>query len=189
VYSVIFYAVELRHEGAFYGLFQAVTGGKWHFLADLASADRAIDFGTSFKIPLLSTMLGPISSLNILPLILGAVFFVHQKYLTPPSTAQLTPEQEQQQKIVKWMSVIMFPLFMYNSPAGLSLYFITNSTLAIFESKWIRAHAEKHGLLDLDKMRQERAKKGKGASGGGFMAKVLEAAEKKRQEMEQGKRK
>jgi YidC/Oxa1 family membrane protein insertase len=189
VYSVIFYAVELRHEGAFYGLFQSITGGKWHFLADLASPDNALSFGTSFKIPLISAMLGPISSLNILPLILGAVFFVHQKYLTPPSTVQLTPEQEQQQKIVKWMSVIMFPLFMYNSPAGLSLYFITNSTLAIFESKWIRAHAEKHGLLDLDKMRQERAKKGKGASGGGFMAKVLEAAEKKRQQMEQGKRK
>lgn len=189
VYSVIFYAVELRHEAAFYGLFQSLTGGKWHFLADLASADRAIDFGTSFKIPLLSTMLGPISSLNILPLVLGAVFFVHQKYLTPPSTVQLTPEQEQQQKIVKWMSVIMFPLFMYNSPSGLSLYFITNSTLAIFESKWIRAHAEKHGLLDLNKMREERQKNGKGKSGGGFMAKVLEAAEKKRQEMEQGKRK
>ncbi|MBU6412245.1 MAG: membrane protein insertase YidC [Planctomycetes bacterium] len=189
VYSVIFYAVELRHEGAFYGLFQAATAGKWHFLADLASPDNALSFGTSFKIPLISAMLGPISSLNILPLILGAVFFVHQKYLTPPSTVQLTPEQEQQQKIVKWMSVIMFPLFMYNSPAGLSLYFITNSTLAIFESKWIRAHAEKHGLLDLEKMRQERQKNGKGASGGGFMAKVMAAAEKKRQEMEQGKRK
>lgn len=189
VYSVIYYAVELRHESAFYGLFQTVTAGKWHFLADLASPDNALSFGTSFKIPLISSMLGPISSLNILPLILGAVFFVHQKYLTPPSTTQLTPEQEQQQKIVKWMSVIMFPLFMYNSPAGLSLYFITNSTLAIFESKWIRAHAEKHGLLDLEKMRQERAKNGKGASGGGFMAKVMAAAEKKRQEMEQGKRK
>lgn len=184
VYSVIFYAVELRHEPAFYGLFQGITGGKWHFMADLASADRAIDFGTSFRIPLLSTMLGPISSLNILPLLLGAVFYVHQKYLTPPSTTQLTPEQEQQQKIVKWMSVIMFPLFMYNSPSGLALYFITNSTLAIFESKWIRAHAEKHGLLDLDKMREERMKKGKGQSGGGFMARVLEAAEKKRQQME-----
>jgi YidC/Oxa1 family membrane protein insertase len=191
VYSVIFYAVELRHEPAFYGLFQTITGGKWHFMADLASADRAIDFGTSFKIPLISSMLGPISSLNVLPLLLGAVFFVHQKYLTPPSTTQLTPEQEQQQKIVKWMSVIMFPLFMYNSPSGLALYFITNSTLAIFESKWIRAHAEKHGLLDLDKMREERLKKGKGQSGGGFMAKVLEAAEKKKQQMENqsGKRK
>lgn len=185
LFATLYFAVELRHEAAFYGVFQAIIPAKTvfsNFLADLSEPDRMIDFGRNlFTIP----MIGEFRSINILPLLLAVVFFIQQKYLTPQTTATLTPEQEMQQKMVKWMMVVMFPLFMYAQPSALALYFITNSTLGILESKWIRAHMEKKGLLDVDKMRAEaqarRAKRG--ASGkesfmGRMMAKVQEAQEK-----------
>ena len=180
LYATLYFAIELRHEPAFFGVFQALTGSRWSFLGDLSEPDRAIYFGrTLFTVPLM----GAISSLNVLPLLLGAVFYVHQKYLTPPPSATLTPEQEQQQKIMRVVSVVMFPVFMYNAPSGLSLYFITNSTLGIFESRWIRAHCEKHGLLDLDKI---RAKKSGGRTG--FMARLQEIVEQQRAKQEAARR-
>ena len=42
LYATLFYAYDLRHEPAFYGVFQHLTGGSWMFLADLSRADHAI---------------------------------------------------------------------------------------------------------------------------------------------------
>ncbi len=146
LYAMIFFTFELRHEAAFYGVIQWMTSGRWSFLADLAEPDNFVNFRDAFNwngfsIPLLSGLMGPIQGLNILPLLLGVVFYIQQKYMAPPST-NMTPEQEQQQKIMKVMMVVMFPVFMYNAPAALSLYFMVNSSLGILESKWIRAHAD-----------------------------------------------
>jgi membrane protein insertase Oxa1/YidC/SpoIIIJ len=87
--------------------------------------------------------------------------------------------------MIKWMSVVMFPLFMYAAPSGLAIYFITNSTLAIFENKWIRAHMTKHDLLNVEKIKAEKAERmsrraasGKaGPAGGGFLARLQKMAE------------
>lgn len=179
LYAVIFYSVELRHEGAFYGLFQKLQpqgSPMWQFLGDLSQPDHLIHFGRDIHIPLLSGLMGPVNGLNILPLLLGVVFFIQQKYLTPPTTMEMTPEQEFQQKMMKWMSVLMFPLFMYNAPAGLSLYFATNSTLAIIESKWIRSH-----LDELDKKNPP----GKGPKKPGFLQRVMAVAEERQRMMQQ----
>lgn len=202
LYATLYFAVELRHEGAFYGLFQAAqptASPFWRFLGDLSESDRFIYFGkVLFTVP----MLGPIDSVNLLPLLLGVVFFIQQKYLTPPTGATMTPEQEMQQKMMKWMTVIMFPLFMYNAPSGLSLYFVTNSTLAILESKWIRAHMDKHGMLDTEKMKAARAAKAGGVGTGmfdrknrggkqpeGFFARLQRLAEEKQQQAQRDARK
>lgn len=159
LYAVLFYAIDLRQDPAFFGVFQQLFNG-WAFLGDLSRPDRAIFFGgDGFRIPLISALLGPINSFNILPLLLGFVFFVHQKYLTPPTSATMTPEQRQQQKIIRVMSVVLFPVIMYNAPSGLALYFVANSAFAIVENKWIRAHMDKHGLLDLDRLKEQRKKK------------------------------
>lgn len=143
LYAMLYFAFELRQTPAFFGVFQALSGGRWSFLGDLSAPDRFIDFGRDIvTLPLL----GPIHSINILPLVLGVVFFLQQKYLTPPPSAAMTPEQETQQKIMKVMMVVMFPLFMYNAPSGMALYFITNSVLGIVESRYIRAHITKMDL-------------------------------------------
>lgn len=142
LYAMLFFAFDLRHQPAYFGVFQAVTGGAWSFLGDLSAPDRLIDFGAGFSVPLM----GRISSFNILPLALGAVFYVHQKYLTPPPSASMTPEQQSQQKIMKVMMVVLFPVLMYNAPSGLAVYFITNSALGIVESRYIRAHIDQMDL-------------------------------------------
>lgn len=146
LYAMLFFAFDLRHEAAFYGVVQAISPS-WTFLADLSAPDMLVDFGRSYHIPLLSSFMGPIRSINALPLLLGLVFFVQQKYLTPPPSTAMTPEQETQQKIMKVMMVVMFPLLMYNAPSGLTIYFITNSALGILESRYIRSHVDK---LDLE---------------------------------------
>jgi hypothetical protein len=75
----------------------------------------------------------------------------------------------------------MFPFFMYNAPSGLALYFIANSSLAILESKWIRSHMEKTGMLDLDRLKAEREakKKAGGGGGGGFIERLMAAAQQR----------
>ncbi len=141
LYAMLFFAFELRHEAGFFGVFQAVSGGRWGFLADLSAPDHFIEFSKGVHIPIVSSLgMGEITGINILPLILGVVFFVQQKYMTPPPTTTLSPEMEMQQKMMKWMMVVMFPLMMFNAPSGLAIYFITNSTLGIIESRWIRKH-------------------------------------------------
>jgi len=142
LYAMLYFAFQFRHEPGFYGLIQTATNGNWSFLADLSAPDHFFEFGTTFHIPFISGLMGDITGINLLPLILGVVFWVQQKYMTPPATTALTPEQEMQQKMMKVMMVVMFPVMMYNAPSGLAVYFITNSVLGILEGRWIRAHMD-----------------------------------------------
>lgn len=178
LYASLYFLYELRQQPAFYGVFQNITGGAWPFMADLAEPDHFIPLPDSmhFTLPLM----GLISAINIMPLLLGVVFFMHQKFLTPATTSTLTPEQQKQQKMIKVMTVVMFPFIMYNAPSGLALYFIANSTIAILENSWIRAHINKHNLLEVTK----KPKKPKG----GFMAKLQEISDKQQAIREQQQR-
>ncbi|MBS0189536.1 MAG: membrane protein insertase YidC [Phycisphaerales bacterium] len=178
LYATLFFAAELRHQPAFYGIFQKL--GFKTFLADLSVPDHFWVFPSPINIPLLSMAFGPISGINLLPLVLGVVFFLHQKYLTPATTAPQTPEQEMQMKMMKWISVIMFPVLMYNGPSGLTIYFVANSALGIIEHKRIRAHIEKHDLLNLDKI---RARRGKGSQPG-FFGRLQQMVEQQRKAAE-----
>ncbi len=141
LYATIYFAFDLRHEPAFFGVFQNFGG--WTFLNDLSSPDHFIDFGkTVFTVPLM----GAVSGFNILPLLMGAIFFVQQKYMSPPPTGNQSPEQEQTQKIMKVMLVVMMPVFMYNAPSGLTLYILTSSSIGVLESRYIRSHVDKIDL-------------------------------------------
>ncbi|MEZ6318595.1 MAG: YidC/Oxa1 family insertase periplasmic-domain containing protein [Phycisphaerales bacterium] len=176
LYATLFFAAELRHQPGFYGVFQTISGGAWPFLADLSAPDSAIPLPSflHFSFPIW----GSVHAINFLPILMGVVYFIQQKYLVPPTAATMTPEQEQQQKMMKIMMVVMFPVFMYAAPSGLAIYFVTNSTLGILEARWIRAHAKKHGLLDVEKIKAKR-----NPTGGGFLAR-LQAAAERRQKME-----
>jgi YidC/Oxa1 family membrane protein insertase len=195
--AVLFFTFEFRHSGAFFGVFQAIKPG-WHFLADMGEPDHLFGLGAQYSIPFISNIMGPVDSFNALPVILGTVFYFHQKYLTPPPSAAMTPEQLQQQKIAKWIMVVMFPLGMYNAPAGLSLYFITNSLLAIGESHYIRKHVKE---LDAKAAAEGRKPWEKARAGGkpqpwagaakakklGFLARLSERVEQQRKLMEEMK--
>lgn len=174
LYASLYFAIELRHQPAFFGVFQMIGG--WPFLADLAQPDSAIPLPQSmhFALPLMGT----ITAINILPLLLGVVFFIQQKYMMPPPSATMTPEQQAQQRMMKVMMVVMFPVFMYNAPSGLAVYFISNSTLGIVEMRYIRAHIDKNDLLT-PKQRDPGKKT--------YMQRLMERAQQ-RQEMMQAAR-
>ncbi|PCI10336.1 hypothetical protein COB72_03940 [bacterium] len=179
LYATLFFASELRHEAAFYGVFQNVFN--WGFMNDLSAPDGAIPLPASMHFSF--AMWGSVTSINVLPLLLGVVFYLHQKYLTPPTQATMTPEQESQQKMMKIMMVFMFPVMMYAAPSGLALYFITNSAMGIIENKWIRAHMKKHGMLEIENIRASKKDKGPG-----FLARMTDAAEAQKQLKEHGPR-
>ena len=179
LWATLFFAAEMRHEPAFWGIFQQMSGGDWKFLADLASPDRAIPLGPlSFTPPFIGGIYGRIESINALPLLMAVLFWFHQKILTPETTGSLSPEQEQMQKTMRIMFPLLMPVFMYTAPSGLTVYFITNSALAIAENKWIIHAAEKQGLLDPEKIKEEKAQKKKARGGKpGFFERLRAAAE------------
>ena len=178
LYSSLFFFFPMRHDAAFYGLFQNVSAGAWPFLADLSLPDNAIPLPVAIDIPLLSQIWGSVTAINILPLLMGFVFWAHQKYMTPQTSATMSPEQEFQMKTMKVVSIGLFPIFMYNAPSALTIYFVSNSTIAIFESRWIRAQAKAKGLLDPEQIKEKaRERKAKKSAKGGFTDRLRQQAE------------
>jgi len=110
-----------------------------HFtwIRDLSQPDDLVKF--SSPIPLIFGM--SLASINVLPLAMAVVTFINQKYFTPKPAAA-SPEQESQQKMMTWMTLV-FPLMFYTFPSGLSLYYLTTTSLGIVESKIVRNHIKK----------------------------------------------
>jgi YidC/Oxa1 family membrane protein insertase len=73
--------------------------------------------------------------LNVLPLLMLAVFYIQQK-MTPTGMAA-TPEQKQQQKLMGVLMPVMFGVIFYNMPAGLNLYFAASTVLGIIQQKYM----------------------------------------------------
>ena len=140
LYAALYFAIELRHEPAFWGVFQLF--GDWPFLADLSAADH---FFGEFDEPFYFLMWN-MTGINFLPALMGLVFFFQQKYMSPPPSPSMTKEQLQQQKIMKVMMVVMFPVMLYSAPSGLTLYIFTSSAFGIIEGRYIRRHIKE---LDL----------------------------------------
>ncbi|HLL90291.1 MAG TPA: YidC/Oxa1 family membrane protein insertase, partial [Tepidisphaeraceae bacterium] len=103
------------------------------WIKDLAHPDRLFAFQ-----PIALPFGFHVDALNVLPILMGVVFYLQMKLQPKPAT--MTPEQEQQQKMMMWMMPFIFPLVMYNGPAGLNLYILTSTTLGIIENKIIRKH-------------------------------------------------
>ncbi len=172
LYAMLYFAFDLRHEPAFWGIFQHFWG--WPFLGDLSAADHCFwEFQEPFRF-----LMWNMTGINLLPLLLGLVFYVQQKYMSPPPSASMTPEQAQQQKIMKIMMVVMFPVMLYSAPSGLCLYICTSSFIGIIESKYVRAHIK---ALDLNppKPKEKPKKKPRDLQARAY-ADALDRARKKR---------
>jgi YidC/Oxa1 family membrane protein insertase len=159
LYAMLYLAFDLRQEPAFYGIFQQFTGGSWRFLADLSAADHFLgEFDTPRQF-----LLWNVTGINVLPLLMGVIFFIQQKYMSPPPSPTMTKEQINQQRIMKVMMVVMFPLMLYSAPSGLTLYILTSSTIGIIESKYVRAHINE---MDLNPPKPKSKTPAKGPGGG-----------------------
>ncbi len=150
LYAVLFFAFELRQQPAFFGVFQ--NFGEWLFLADLSAPDRFLSFGTSFDLMLFS-----VDALNLLPVLMGIVFWFQQKYMAPPMTATMSEDQIAQQKMMKWMMVILFPIMTYSAPSGLTLYILTSTCIGIVEGRIIKKQVD---AMDLTAKPDPNAKPG-----------------------------
>ena len=127
LYALLYFMFDIRQQPAFFGIFQMI--GEWPFLADLSSADH---FFGQFDVPI-HFLLWNITGINLLPILMGFIFFIQQKYMSPQSMAT-TPEQASQQKIMRVMMVVLFPLMLYSAPSGLTLYILTSSTVAFLKA-------------------------------------------------------
>ncbi|MHC4414234.1 MAG: YidC/Oxa1 family insertase periplasmic-domain containing protein [Planctomycetota bacterium] len=173
LYAMLYFAFELRHEPAFWGVFQLFWG--WPFLADLSSADHCLwEFDKPFKF-----LLWNVTGINTLPILMGLVFFFQQKYMSPPPSPSMTKEQLQQQKLMKVMMVVMFPVMLYSAPSGLTLYIFTSSLFGIIESRYIRRHIKEMDLAPR-KPKPKPKRKPKDPQGRAF-ASAIERAKSKRQ--------
>ena len=174
LYAMLFLAIELRHEPAFYGFFQLFGG--WSFLQDLSSPDAFIRFADQpvrLNFPLLYSL--DFSTLNILPLVWAVVMYFQQKYMTPPPANE---QAAQQQKMMKFMT-LLFPIFLYSAPSGLTLYILASSGAGIVDSKLVRKHIkeqEEAGTL-LQKKEKKKPKPG------GIMDRLGKALEARQRDM------
>jgi len=179
LYAMLFFAIELRHEPAFYGIFQAISGGNWGFLADLSSPDHFFMLpGGGFTIPLLGWI---VDAVNILPVLMAFVFYFQQKYNTQ-ATPTMSDQAAMQQKMMKFM-VFLFPVFLYKAPSGLTLYILVSTTVGVIESRRVRSHIqemEDAGHFDMSKPVEK-----KGPKPGGFLDRMMKAAEQRQRELEQ----
>ena len=139
LYAMLYFAIELRHEPAFYGIFQAISNGSWHFLQDLSISDNFIRFvepGQPAPRLNLYWIQPEFRSINILPLAMAFVFYFQMKLTTPPPQ---NDQQKQQQAIMKFMPFI-FPVMLYSAPAGLTLYICCSTLAGIVDSWIVRKH-------------------------------------------------
>ena len=172
LYAMLFYAIELRHEAAFWGVFQMIHEG-WPFLADLAAQDNFIPIGKGFKVPIVGYN---INSINLLPILMAVVFYIQQKFMTPTQTAQT--DQAKQQQMIMRITVFLFPIFLYPAPSGLTLYIMASTAAGILDSYIVRRH------LKREEEEGKLFKKADPNKAPGFLARMQAKAVERRKAME-----
>jgi YidC/Oxa1 family membrane protein insertase len=180
LYSGLSSTFELRQAPFLYG---------FTWINDLSKPDHLVQFSQPFNFLFLH-----IDGLNVIPFLLAGAFFMQQK-LTPKPVAT-TPEQEQQQKMMQWMT-LLFPVMLYGSPSGLNLYILTSTIFGIIESKIIRKHIKEREdreggggvtfvdgeIVDRDKDTKKKVEPKTGGAMGWFQ-RLQERAEQIRNEAE-----
>ena len=155
----------------FFGLFSALRTtfdtrqapfAAW--IQDLSLPDRLFYLG---EVNLFFTT---IEYLNVLPPLMVVLWIFQQKVMPKPTDEKAL----QMQKMMMWMPII-FGVFLYKYPAGLSLYMITTSTFGILEQTVIKK------LWPLDETERPKKKSG-------LMAKLAELSEQAQKMQEQQKR-
>jgi membrane protein insertase Oxa1/YidC/SpoIIIJ len=122
------------------------------FLQDLSAPDTLVHWQTPFylpgrDIPLLGWLVGSvqgmlaggpggITSLNLLPILMGVGMHLQQK-LTPQPAAAQGSQAGQQKQMMAFMSIFL-TVMLYSAPAGLCLYIFTSTFLGYFEQKYLK---------------------------------------------------
>lgn len=134
------------------------------WITDLSAPDAIYTFPKALTIPLVGWK---ILSINLLPILMGVAFYFQQKLMPTQTGAASNPQMEQQQKIMKVMMPLMFPLILYNGPSGVNLYIMASTFAGVVEQYVIRKHIqekdaeEAKGLVAVTKKTGGKVKKKK----------------------------
>lgn len=105
-----------------------LRGAPWipGWIDNLAAPD--VLFSWHVNIPLLG------SNFHLLPVILGGIMVLQQRISSSlPKDQSLWTEQQRQQRTVSTMMAVMMTVLFYSFPAGLNIYWISSSLLAILQ--------------------------------------------------------
>jgi YidC/Oxa1 family membrane protein insertase len=131
LYSGLSTTFELRHAPFLYGL-------TW--IKDLSKPDHLIEFDRAWNFLFIH-----IDGLNVIPILLAVAFYL--QYKLQPKPPVMTEEQKSQQRMMMWMTTLLFPLMLYPMPSGLNIYIFASTIFGVIESKIIRNHIEKQEAL------------------------------------------
>jgi len=109
------------------------------WITDLSVPDALVRFST-LTVPLLGWK---IESLNLLPLLMGFAFYLQQQLMPSQANASTNPQMAQQQKMMKIMMPLLFPLMLYKAPSGVNLYIMASTFAGVIEQYVIRKHIRK----------------------------------------------
>jgi len=121
LYTGLNATVELRH-AAFLPV----------WITDLAAPDALF----SWRTPVM--LIG--NTFNLLPILLGLAMFIQQRFSPQSAQAASSPEQAQQQKMMKYMMPGMMLVFFYNAPSGLTLYIMASTFAGVLDQYFVRKH-------------------------------------------------
>ncbi len=180
LYAMLYFAIELRHEPAFYDVFFRIgelLHFHWYFLHDLSTSDNFVRFvppgQTGYTLTWLPFVHPTFAGINILPILMAVVFYFQQKMTTPPAA---NDQAAQQQHIMRVM-VLIFPVMLYSAPSGLTLYILASTAAGILDSYLVRKHVreqEEAGTLFQKKERKP----------GGLMDRLSKRMDAKQQELQ-----
>lgn len=134
------------------------------WITDLSMPDALFRFGSPLVVPLIGWK---IASVNLLPLMMGVAFYLQQQLMPTQANASTNPQMAQQQKMMKIMMPLLFPVMLYNAPSGVSLYIMSSTFAGVFEQHVIRKHirekeqAESKGLVAVTSKTGGKVKKKK----------------------------
>jgi YidC/Oxa1 family membrane protein insertase len=108
-----------------------LRGAEFLWIQDLSNPDRLIDLPRSMPDWF------PISSINLLPILLVVLSIYQTRSMPKPMDEQ----QAQQMRMMKWMP-ILFAVILYSYTAALALYMVVSSCIALIESKIVKKRDE-----------------------------------------------
>ncbi|UCC99490.1 MAG: YidC/Oxa1 family insertase periplasmic-domain containing protein [Phycisphaerales bacterium] len=132
------------------------------WITDLSAPDALFRF-PAVTLPLF----GKLDSFNLLPILMGVAFYLQQRLMPSQANAAANPQMAQQQKMMKIMLPLMFPLMLYKGPSGVNLYIMASTFAGVIEQHVIRKHirekeeAESEGLVSATSKTGGKVKKKK----------------------------
>ena len=120
------------------------------WISDLSSPDAVYTFVTPIRLWIVGYT-DPVDGLNhvainLLPLLLGIVFYFQMKITTSSQPKPADEQQAQMQKISSYM-ILIFPIFLYAAPSGLNLYIFASTLGGLVDTYLVRRTLRARGIL------------------------------------------